>query len=72
MSERKEFAHDSTGYVLMGDFRDIAVPFFKRQEVYKWCGQNKVIAELKGTLSGTDVWRVRDDQQRVWFTLRWA
>lgn len=71
MSDRKEFAHDASGYVLMGDSRDIAVLKSKRQQVYEWAGANKITAEFLGTLGGTDVWRVKDAQQRAWFTLRW-
>jgi len=69
---RKEFAHDARGYVLMGDDRDIAVPYTKRQAVYDWCGDNKITVEYQGTLAGTDVWRVRDERQRVTFLLKWA
>ena len=69
---RTAFAHDASGYVLMSDEKDIAVPYVFRQEVYEWCGANKITIEYQGTLAGTDVWRVRDDQQRMWFTLRWS
>ncbi len=72
MSERKEFAHDTRGYTLMGDSRDIAVPYSKRQSVFEWCGANKITVEFQGNMGGTDVWRVRDDQQRAWFAMRWA
>lgn len=72
MSERKAFAHDASGYVLMGDAKDIAVPNSKRQSVYEWAGLNKVSLQLLGTLGGTDVWRVPDEQQRAWFNLRWS
>ncbi len=72
MSERKAFAHDASGYVLMGDARDIAVPHSQRQAVYEWAGLNKVSLQYLGTLAGTDLWRVPDDQQRMWFTMRWA
>lgn len=71
MKERKEFACDARGYTLWGDFDDIAVPHSKRQDVYEWCGQNKITVEYQGTLGGTDVWRVRDEEQRAWFMLRW-
>lgn len=72
MSERKEFAHDSRGYVFVSDSRDIAVPYSRRQEVYEWAGQNGILVEYQGTLGGTDVWRVKDEQHRAWFNLRWA
>ena len=67
----KEFVHTENGYVLMGDERDIAIPYSKRQEVYEWAGQNGITVEYQGTLGGTDVWRVRDEQQRAWFALKW-
>ncbi len=72
MSDRKVFAQDNTGYCLMADEKDVAVPFFNRQKVYEWCGANRISIELLGTLAGTDVWRVRDDRQRAWFAMRWA
>ena len=72
MHDRKEFARDDRGYVLMGDALDVSAPYNKRQEIYEWCGANKITIEYQGTLAGTDVWRIRDEEQRMWFTLRWA
>ena len=69
---RKEFARDWRGYVFMCDDRDISVSYSKRQEVHDWCCANKIAVEYQGTLGGTDVWRVRDEQHRSWFTLRWS
>lgn len=68
----KEFVHTDRGYVLMGDSRDIAVPYAQRQAVYDWCGENNIAVEYQGTLGGTDLWRIKDEKQRAWFTLRWA
>ena len=56
---------------LIGDERDIATPYSRRQEVHAWAAENKIIVEYQGTLGGTDVWRIKDDQQRAWFALRW-
>ena len=72
MSDCKVFATDTRGYVLMGDSRDIAVAYNKRQEVWDWCHENKITPEYQGTMAGTDLWRIRDEQERVWFSLRWA
>jgi CRISPR/Cas system CMR subunit Cmr4 (Cas7 group RAMP superfamily) len=69
---KREFARDSRGYVFMSDERDIATPVSKRQEVYAWAGANGITVEYQGSLGGFDVWRVRDEQQRAWFLLRWA
>lgn len=70
--DRKEFARDDRGYVFMSDARDIATSYLKRQEVYAWAGANGITIEYQGTLGGVDVWRVRDDQHRAWFNLKWA
>jgi hypothetical protein len=67
----KEFEMDARGYEFMSDERDIATPFARRQEVYSWAGQNGITIEYQGTLGGVDVWRIQDDRQRAWFTLRW-
>lgn len=72
MSEIKEFAHDARGYVLMGDSRDIAVPYSKRSEVWDWCQENDVYVEYQGSLGGTDLWRVVNEKQRLLFVLRWS
>jgi len=72
MMALKEMAQDQRGYVFMSDDRDIAVPYSQRQAVYTWCGQNGITVEYQGTLGGTDVWRVRDEQQRVAFLLKWS
>lgn len=68
----KELVHDARGYVLMGDERDIAVSKNNRQEVYEWAGENGITVEIQGSMSGTDVWRVKDEKHRMWFLLRWA
>ena len=57
---------------LVGDSRDIAVPYEKRKQVWNWCYENNVTVTYEGSLAGIDLWRVKDDEQRLWFTLRWA
>lgn len=59
-------------YKFVSDARDIATPYSKRQEVYAWAGANGITIEYQGTLGGFDVWRVCNEQQRVWFNLRWS
>lgn len=71
MSQR-EFGRTPNGYVFMSDERDIGIPYSKRQEVHDWAGDNGVIVEYQGTLGGTDVWRVKNEQQRAWFNLKWS
>lgn len=57
---------------LVGDQRDIAVGSAYRRDVWDWCNANHIEVEYQGTLSHIDLWRVRDEQQRMWFLLRWA
>lgn len=57
---------------LVGDARDIAVDAGQRQDVWDWCHQNNITPEYQSTLAHTDLWRVRDEQQRTAFILRWA
>lgn len=66
-----EFATDARGYVFMSDERDIATAFLQRQEVYEWAGTNGITIEYQGTLNGVDVWRIKDEEQRAWFALKW-
>ena len=56
---------------LVGDNRDIAVPYDKRTQVWNWCYENDITVSYEGSLAGIDLWRVKDDEQRVWFSLRW-
>lgn len=57
---------------LVGDQRDIAVDVGQRLAVYDWCVRNDIELEYQGTLAHTDLWRVRDERQRVMFLLRWS
>ncbi len=70
--DRKIVAQDSRGYVFMADINDTAVSCSRRQEVYQWCGENGITVEYQGTMAGIDVWRVRDEEQRAWFNLKWS
>lgn len=57
---------------LMGDERDIGVVSNYRQDVWQWCDANDIDLEYQGSLAGTDLWRIKDEQQRVMFLLRWS
>ena len=70
--EIKDHVIDARGYALMGDSRGITVPWNLRQEVYEWASQNKIEIEYQGSMSGLDLWYVKDDDHRAWFALRWA
>ena len=69
------------GLNLISDERDIAVPAKYRREVLDWCDANEIEATLALTGTSTNLaeitwgvtlWRVRDEQQRLMFILRWT
>lgn len=70
------FAHAESGAELIGDERDIAVNWQIRLEVYDWLQENNIEAEYQGAafgrLFGIDLWRVKDEHQRVLFLLKWG
>ena len=57
---------------LVGDERDIGVATQHRNDVLTWCNQNNIDFLYQGHMAGVDVWRVKDEQQRVTFILKWA
>lgn len=66
---------------LRSDERDIMVPVDQHLAVLDWCRQNQIQAENPLLMEshcfarmyfGVDIWRVRDEQHRAWFVLRWA
>ena len=62
----------SRGYMLSIDSRDIPLPASIRKEVWDWSQNNDIFLEgHKYGIEGWDIWRVRDDEQRVRFILRW-
>lgn len=69
------------GVVLRGDHRDFMLPAQYKMAVLAWCRRNKIIAELPLSPEyqavardyfGMNLWRIRDEQQRMWFALRWS
>ena len=71
MSDIKDHVINERGYTLMGDSRGVTVSWTLRQEVYEWATQNKIIIEYQGSLSGQDLWYIKDDDHRAWFVLKW-
>ena len=57
---------------LVGDSRDIAVPYDQRKQVWNWCYENDITVSYEGSLAGIDLWRIKDEKQRIWFALRWS
>ena len=67
----KDHVINERGYALMGDSRGVTVSWTLRQEVYEWATQNKIVIEYQGSLSGYDLWYIKDDDHRAWFVLKW-
>lgn len=57
---------------LVGDERDVAVVSNYREDVWAWCDANNIEVEYQGTLAKVDLWRIRNEQQRVAFLLKWS
>ena len=60
------------GYVRIVHTNEIDLPYTVREEIYDWCMKNKIDVEYQGTMMDTDVWYIKDEQQRMWFKLRWT
>ena len=61
-------------YKLISDERDVMLPMGLTNQVEEWCLNNNITAEpqiFAQTLFGVTLWRIKDEQQRMWFTLRW-
>lgn len=67
-------------YSITSDARDIMLPYNKIGEVLNWCDQNNVQHDIPGVVTvnnflhgyGFHLWRIKDDEQRVLFMLRWS
>ena len=69
------------GIVLRGDDRDFMLPAQYKMAVLRWCRLNHIDIEcplsqanrgLARGYFGMDIWRVKDEKQRMWFMLRWS
>ena len=75
MAEKVFIKRDS--YLLMSDERDIMLPMGSTKQVEEWCLNNNITAErvprqiFVQTAFGVTLWRIKDEQHRMWFTLRW-
>ena len=62
---------------LISDERDIMLPLRLTKEVQEWCLTNNIKAErsqkqaIIQSYYGVTLWRIKDEQQRAWFILRW-
>lgn len=68
---------ERAGFKLIGDDRDVAINRQQRNEVWQWCSDNGIYAEYNGPGSGgsffgVDLWRIKDEQQRMLFLLKWG
>ena len=66
------------GLALVSDERDVMVSSSLIKDVIAWCDENSIDAEQVATSPttqysfGVNLWRVRNDEQRMWFMLRWS
>lgn len=62
------------GLELISDDRDIAVDWQLRHKVWDWCEDNHIDVRYQGsrTYFAIDLWRVKDEKQRVLFLLKWG
>lgn len=76
----KVFA-EHRSFKLISDERDIMVPAKHRLAVLDWCAANDIEANLTpgstqsawaASTFGVNLWRVKNEKQRVAFALRWA
>ena len=72
---------ERNGFKLVSDERDIEVPAKYRFQVHEWCFDNGIEATMAtnhegsawaASVWGVNLWRVKDDEQRVMFALRWS
>ncbi len=72
---------ETNGLKLVSDERDIMVPAKYYYDVVDWCNKNHIdVTVPQGTYShptaarifNVNLWRVKDNEQRLWFTLRWS
>ena len=73
----KVFADDGK-FKLISDERDIMVPAVYHDEIISWCHEHDVKATTSNYSAwaqmkfGVYLWRIKDEQKRVLFALRWA
>ncbi len=60
------------GFSVTSDVRDQCLNGDLDKEVYRWCEEMGVDATIHMKLENNSVWRIRDDEQRVMFVLRWS
>ena len=77
---RKTFL-ERNGLSLCSDDRDIMVPRKYYYDVLSWCVEQGIVVEnvmeyydngLSAMLFDVNLWRVKDDKQRLMFALRWS
>lgn len=69
----KQISHVTKGrFSLMGDSRGIITPSEMRQDIAAWALMNNIEIEYHGSLNRLDLWYVKNDEDRVWFALKWS
>lgn len=60
------------GMYVTSDVRDQCIDGKLDAEVHRWCEEAGINAEIHLKLDGNTVWRIRDDDHRLMFILRWG
>jgi hypothetical protein len=60
------------GLTIASDERDVCVNGRLDYEIYKWCDETSVAAEIYMKMDDKSIWRIKDDRDRAWFHLRWS
>lgn len=59
------------GFTIASDERDICIDGNYDYDIYKWCNEVNVNANIFMKMEGKSVWRIMDEKERAWFRLRW-
>lgn len=60
------------GFTVTSDVRDQCLDGSLDKDVYRWCEEMNINAEIHMKLNGRSIWRIRNDEHRVMFVLRWS
>jgi hypothetical protein len=57
---------------LVGDPRGFTISSKQRKMYWDWCQTNHIETEYHGTLSGSDLWYVKNEKDRMLAILKWS
>jgi hypothetical protein len=57
---------------LVGDPRGLTIKTTLRTDYWIWCQDNSIKTEYQGTLSGWDLWYIKNKKDRMLAVLKWS